>query len=203
MALRRLFLILSLRASSSVFFLLPLRSIKSSLLSNPNSRDLLIALSNINCAAVAASTVTFKHCALLKHVALSPIQFQMFLDRRPILPDPYSGRFGLRSDPLKAIERAHYFMNWSAPYAEPPPRTQIKKFRLCTVSFTPIGILTLQQSQILEPGDGTGASRLGYYRYTGPMSDQLSGEYQGATMLYYKFSDEFQELVWTDGDGRF
>ena len=129
------------------------------------------------------------------HVALSPIQFQMLLDRRPILPDPYSGRFGLRSDPLKAIERAHYFMNWSAPYAEPPPRTQIKKFMLRTVSFTPIATLTLQQSQILEPGDGTSASRPGYYRYTGPMFDQLSGEYQGATMLYYKFSDEFQELV--------
>ena len=131
----------------------------------------------------------------LKLVALSPIQFQMWLDRRPILPDRYSGRFGLRSDPLKAIERAHYFMNWSAPYAEPPPRTQIKKFMLCTVSFTPIGILTLQQSQILEPGDGTSASRPGYYCYTGPKFDQLSGEYQGATMLYYKFSDEFQNLV--------
>jgi len=126
------------------------------------------------------------------HVALSPIQFAMLMDRRPILPDPYSGRFGLRSDPLKAIERAHYFMNWSAPYAEPPPRTQIKKFMLCTVSFTPVGILTLQQSQILEPGDGTNASRPGYYRYTGPMFDQLSGE---GGVLFYKFSDEFQELI--------
>ena len=73
------------------------------------------------------------------HVALSPIQFQSLLDRRPTLPDPYSGRFGLRSDPLKAIERAHYFIHWSAPYAESPPSTQIKKFMLCTLSFTPIG----------------------------------------------------------------
>ena len=117
------------------------------------------------------------------HVALSPIQFQMLLDRHPILPGPYSGRFGLRSDPLKAIERAHYFMNWS------------KKFMLCTVSFTPIGVLTLQQAQILEPGDGQSASRPGYYRYTGPMFDHLSGEHQGARMSYYKFSDEFQELI--------
>ena len=50
-------------------------------------------------------------------VALSPVQFAMLTDRRPILPDPYSLRFGLRSDPLKAFERAHYFMSWSAPYA--------------------------------------------------------------------------------------
>ena len=35
-------------------------------------------------------------------VALSPVQFAMLTDRRPILPDPYSLRFGLRSDPLKA-----------------------------------------------------------------------------------------------------
>ena len=32
-------------------------------------------------------------------VALSPVQFAMLTDRRPILPDPYSLRFGLRSDP--------------------------------------------------------------------------------------------------------
>ena len=34
-------------------------------------------------------------------VALSPLQFTMLTDRRPILPDPYSLRFGLRTDPLK------------------------------------------------------------------------------------------------------
>ena len=124
------------------------------------------------------------------HMALSFIQFQMLLDRRPILPDPYSGRFGLRSGQGHR-EGTVYFMNWSAPYAEPPPRTQIKKFMLCTVSFTPVGILTLQQSQILEPGHGTSASRPGYYRYTGPMFDQLSGE---GGVLYYKFSDEFFKL---------
>jgi len=60
-------------------------------------------------------------------VARSPLQFAMLTDRRPILPDPYSLRFGLRTDPLKAFERAHYFMSWSAPYAEPPPRHSIKK----------------------------------------------------------------------------
>ena len=129
------------------------------------------------------------------HIALSPIQFQALLDHRPSLPDPYSSRFGLRADPLRAIERAHYFRNWSAPYAEPPPRTEIKKFMLCAVHVTPIGVLTLQQAGILEPGDGTSASRAGYFRHFGPMYDQLSGDYQGATMLYYKFSDEFQELV--------
>ena len=36
-------------------------------------------------------------------VALSPVQFAMLTDRRPILPDPYSLRFGLRSDPLNPL----------------------------------------------------------------------------------------------------
>ena len=76
-------------------------------------------------------------------VALSPVQFAMLTDRRPILPDPYSLRFGLRSDPLKAFERAHYFMSWSAPYAEPPPRESIKQYMLCSIVFTPQGVLTL------------------------------------------------------------
>ena len=63
-------------------------------------------------------------------VALSPVQFAMLTDQRPILPDPYSLRFGLRTDPLKAFERAHYFMSWSAPFAEPPPQHSIKKYML-------------------------------------------------------------------------
>ena len=124
---------------------------------------------------------------LTLYLALSPIQFQA-------LPDPYSSLVGLRTDPLKAIEWAHYFMNWSAPYAEPPPRTEIKKFMLCTVHFTPIGVLTLQQAGILVPGDGCDAARAGYFRHHAPMYDQLSGEFQRATMHYFKFSDEFQEL---------
>ena len=90
-------------------------------------------------------------------VALSPLRFAMLTDRRPILPGPYSLRrlrFGLRTDPLKAFERAHYFMSWSAPYAEPPPRHSIKKYMLCSIVFTPQGVLTLLLANILEKGDG-------------------------------------------------
>ena len=36
---------------------------------------------------------------LTLHIALSPMQVQALLDQRAILPDPYSSRFGLRSDP--------------------------------------------------------------------------------------------------------
>eukprot|EP00434_Breviolum_minutum_P045737 symbB.v1.2.041068.t1/scaffold7798.1/size9252/1 len=117
-------------------------------------------------------------------VALSPLQFAMLTDCRPILPDPYSLRFGLRSDPLKAFERAHYFMSWSAPYAEPPPRESIKKYMLCSIVFTPQGVLTLLLANILEKGDGTDPNRAGYFRIRGPLFHELRGSDANQTLFY-------------------
>ena len=127
-------------------------------------------------------------------LALSPIQFACLTDKRPILPDPYSLRFGLRSDPLKAFERAHYFMTWSAPYAEPPPAFSIKKFMLCSVVFSPQGVLTLLLSGALEKGDGVDPNRSGYWRMRGPMFYELRGSDPAATLLY-KFDNQYSELV--------
>ena len=127
-------------------------------------------------------------------VARSPLQFAMLTDRRPILPDPYSLRFGLRTDPLKAFERAHYFMSWSAPYAEPPPRHSIKKYMLCSITFTPQGVLTLLLANILEKGDGTDPNNAGYFRIRGPLFHELRGSDVNQT-LYYKFENQYSELV--------
>ena len=127
-------------------------------------------------------------------VALSPLQFAMLTDRRPILPDPYSLRFGLRSDPLKAFERAHYFMSWSAPYAEPPPRHSIKKYMLCSIVFTPQGVLTLLLANILEKGDGTDPNRAGYFRIRGPLFHELRGSDVNQT-LFYRFENQYSELA--------
>ena len=113
---------------------------------------------------------------LTLHIALSPIRFQALLDQRPILPDPCSCGFGLRMDPIKALERAHYFMNWSAPYASPAPQMEIKKFMLCKIHFSPVGVLPLQQAGLLEPGDGRDADRKGYFRYKGPLFHTHSSE---------------------------
>ena len=128
------------------------------------------------------------------YVALSPIQFACLTDKRPILPDPYSLRFGLRSDPLKAFERAHYFMTWSAPYAERPPAHSIKKFMLCSVVFSPQGVLTLLLSGALEKGDGVDPNRSGYWRVRGPMFHELRASDPAQTLLY-SFSNQYAELV--------
>ena len=128
------------------------------------------------------------------YLALSPIQFACLTDKRPILPDPYSLRFGLRSDPLKAFERAHYFMTWSAPYAERPPALPIKKFMLCSVVFSPQGILTLLLSGALEKGDGVDPNRSGYWRVRGPMFHELRASDPAKTLLY-SFDNQYAELV--------
>ena len=128
------------------------------------------------------------------YLALSPIQFACLIDKRPILPDPYSLRFGLRSDPWKAFERAHYFMNWSAPYAEPPPAVSIKKFLLCSVVFSSQGVLTLLLSGALEKGDGVDPNRSGYWRVRGPMFHELKASDPAQTLLY-KFDNQYSELV--------
>ena len=103
---------------------------------------------------------------LTLHIVLAPIQFQALLDHRAIFPDPYSSRFGLRSDPVIALERVRYFMCWSPPDAVSPPQTAIKKFMLCKIHFSPVGVLTLQQAGLLEPQDGYEASRKGYFIFS-------------------------------------
>ncbi len=72
---------------------------------------------------------------LTLYVALNPSQFAQLQDDQPILPDPYSERFGLRSDLITAAERAHYFMSWAPPYCDAPePAPHIKKYMICKLA---------------------------------------------------------------------
>ena len=128
------------------------------------------------------------------YVALNPIQFQALMDHKAILPDPYSQRFGLRSDPIKATERAHYFMNWPTPTSSD---NEIKKYMICLISFTPVGFLNLTDKGVLEHGDGWNHSRPGYYRFNGPLFHSQHGRgTDGVEYELYSFSNEYTELVW-------
>ena len=68
---------------------------------------------------------------LTVYVALNPTQFAQLQADQPTLPDPYSERFGLRADPLKAAERAHYFTSWAPSPDTAPEVVHIKKFMIC------------------------------------------------------------------------
>ncbi len=69
-------------------------------------------------------------------------------DDQPILPDPYSERFGLRADRIKAAERAHYFMSWAPPYCEAPGQSHIKKYMICKIGITGVGYMFLTENNI-------------------------------------------------------
>ena len=83
--------------------------------------------------------------ALSLYVALSPSHFNQLETDQPITPDPYSERFGLRKDRLKALERAQYFATWTPYHAsgDAPEPIRPKQFVLCNILITPVGYMTL------------------------------------------------------------
>ena len=50
---------------------------------------------------------------LVLYVGLTPLQRISLFSGEAVQPDSSSQRFGLRTTPHAAIERAHYFMEWS------------------------------------------------------------------------------------------
>ena len=46
-------------------------------------------------------------------IALSPGQLVELNKGNEVLPDEFSGRFGLRTCPAAAVDRAQYFMDWT------------------------------------------------------------------------------------------
>ena len=46
-------------------------------------------------------------------LALTPKQFDDLNNGKEIQPDEYSKRFGIRKDPIAAVERAQYFNDWT------------------------------------------------------------------------------------------
>ena len=101
-------------------------------------------------------------------VALSPNQFAQLCDNKPVTPDPYSGRFGLRSNRLTAVQRAHDFMNWKQDGREPAQEGYVhqKKFVVGTIKISPLA---------------SGKSR--------------SVTSKGTTHELFRIQDEFMEIV--------
>ena len=134
---------------------------------------------------------------LTLYVALNPTQFAHLQDDLPILPDPYSERFGLRSDPIKTAERAHYFMSWALPYCEAPDQSHIKKYMICKIGITGVGYMFLTENNILQKGDGADPFRPGHYHWHGPMHKCMHGKDPASNIEYliYRFEDEYSEFV--------
>ena len=46
-------------------------------------------------------------------IGLNPKQLEALNQNKEVFPDEYSGRFGLRAEPVEAVTRAQYFMDWT------------------------------------------------------------------------------------------
>ena len=78
-------------------------------------------------------------------VALSPNQFAQLCENKPVTPDPYSSRFGLRASQLTAVQRAHDSMNWKQDgrAAAQDGHIHQKKFVVCTIKISSLGYMLL------------------------------------------------------------
>lgn len=109
--------------------------------------------------------------------------FSMYINGRAVTPDEFSQRFGLRTSPAAAIERAHYFMEWTPE----GPRGQFapEHFTVSEVQISALGYMKKMEAGILanhKPGE---------YRWYGAMQREEQDE-QGR--LLYRFGDAAQSI---------
>ena len=87
-------------------------------------------------------------------VALTPNQFNQLCSDQPVVPDPYSGRFGLRADQLTAVQHAHESMNWRQDGRDAGNDGHVhqKKIVVCTLQDYTIGIFCTHGSRYPREG---------------------------------------------------
>ena len=117
-------------------------------------------------------------------LALTPKQFEDLNNGKEIQPDEYSKRFGLRKDPIAAVERAQYFNDWTP--EGPKGEFCAKDYVLVEVELTAIGFLQKAEAGILlkyKPNE---------YRWQGTMK---ALEFDENGNLLYKFAADAHKIV--------
>ena len=122
------------------------------------------------------------------YVALSPNQKKQLDSDEQVEPDENSKRFGLRSCPQKAVERAHKFMNWTLPGAVQEAEIPLDEFALYSVQISGLGYMVLTEENILQKGDGQDHGRQGYYRWWGCLSKKRSAFVDGVERNLFTIS---------------
>lgn len=118
-------------------------------------------------------------------IALTPEQFSTLNSGKEIEPDPYSQRFGLRTSPGEAIDRAQYFMDWT-PEGMKGEHHQ-KEFTVCQVEISALGYMQKMEAGTLAK------TKPGEYRWYGTMKHEERDD-QGRVL--YRFSDTAAQVLW-------
>jgi len=130
--------------------------------------------------------------SLTLFVALSPKQFDDLQRGKPVLPDPYSGRFGLRSSQEVAVKRGYEFTNWHpAGVSDHAPPVHPKQFMIMKLLLTAQGYMTLMEENVLVKGDGSNPCREGYFRWWGPLVQSRSALVNGKEELLFTICESY------------
>ena len=118
---------------------------------------------------------------LVLFVALTPGQFQEFQEKGSCKPDQFSGRFGLRKTAEAAIQRSHYYMNWTS-WTSFENLYGKKDFVLLKITITARGFLTLTERDILV------RKKPDQYQLYGDLQEQLM---EGDSLLFQVHKEAF------------
>ena len=111
-------------------------------------------------------------------IALSPKQLEALNQGKEVFPDEYSGRFGLRTGPADAVNRAQYFMDWT-PDGLKGEHHQ-KDYAVLEMEISALGYLQKVEGGILEK------TKPMEYRWHGPVKQE---ERDGQGRVLYRISE--------------
>ena len=111
-------------------------------------------------------------------IALSPGQLVELNKGNEVLPDEFSGRFGLRTCPAAAVDRAQYFMDWT-PDGLKGEHHQ-KDYAVMEMEISAFGYLQKVEGGILQK------MKPMEYRWYGPVKQE---EVDGQGRMLYRISE--------------
>ena len=122
--------------------------------------------------------------ALKLWIALNPEQMEALNQGKDVFPDEYSGRFGLRIEPVGAVTRAQYFMDWTPDGLK--GEYHQKDYVVLELEVTALGYLQKVEGGILEKRNPR------EYRWHGPLKQE---EFDGQGRRLYRISEKAIQFI--------
>ena len=117
-------------------------------------------------------------------IALAPKQLEALNQGKEVFPDEYSGRFGLRTGPADAVNRAQYFMNWTLHGLKGEHHQ--KDYAVMEIEILALGYLQKVEGDVLEKTKPT------EYRWYGPLKQE---ERDGQGRMLYRISEMAAQFI--------
>ena len=111
-------------------------------------------------------------------IGLNPEQLAALNQNKEVFPDEHSGRFGLRTAPDDAVNRAQYFMDWTPEGLK--GEYHQKNYVALEMEISALGYLEKVEGGILQKMKPT------EYRWYGPLKQE---EFDSQGRMIYRMSE--------------